>query len=61
MSIHDFYSRLVSMNEENALLGTLRKLSLLDDPKSMFSEEPLGEWIPWGDPSNPPGVSEVTA
>ena len=58
MSIHDFYSRLVAVNEENALLGTLRKLSLLDDPKSMFNEEPLGEWIPWGDPTGPGGASE---
>lgn len=61
MSIHDFYSRLVSVNEENALLGTLRKLSLLDDPKSMFAEEALGDWIPWGDPSGSAGASEMTA
>jgi hypothetical protein len=59
MSIHDFYSRLVSVNEENVLLGTLRKLSLLEDPKSMFTEEPLGEWIPWGDPTS--SASEMTA
>ena len=61
MSIHDFYSRLVSVNEESALLGTLRKLSLLDDPQSMLLEGLLGEWIPWGDPTGPGGVSEMTA
>lgn len=49
MSIHDFYSKFVSSEEENSLLGTLRRLSLFEDPKAMFQEDPLQEWIPWGD------------
>ena len=49
MSIHDFYSKFVSSEEENSLLGTLRRLSLFDDPKAMFDEEPLGDWTPWMD------------
>lgn len=48
MSIHDFYSKFVSMEEESSLLGTLRRLSLFEDAKTMFNEEPLGDWIPWG-------------
>ena len=47
MSIHDFYSKFVSAEEESSLLGTLRRLSLFDDPKAMFDEEPLNEWYPW--------------
>lgn len=47
MSIHDFYSKFVSSEEENSLLGTLRRLSLFDDPKAMFDEEPEGDWFPW--------------
>jgi hypothetical protein len=48
MSIHDFYSKFVSSEEENSLLGTLRRLSLFEDPKAMFQEDPLNEWLPWG-------------
>jgi hypothetical protein len=47
MSIHDFYSKFVSSEEENSVLRTLRRLSLFDDPKAMFDDEPLGEWNPW--------------
>jgi hypothetical protein len=48
MSIHDFYSKFVSAEEESSFLGTLRRLSLFEDPKAMFSDEdPMGEWIPW--------------
>ncbi len=53
MSIHDFYSKLVSQNESNALFSALRRLSLLPDPKCLANpeeeeEEPaFGAWIPW--------------
>lgn len=47
MSIHDFYSKFVSSEEENSLLGTLRRLTLFEDPRMMFQEEPLGDWSVW--------------
>ncbi|HBL26826.1 MAG TPA: hypothetical protein DD490_08335 [Acidobacteria bacterium] len=47
MSIHDFYSKFVSSEEENTLLGTLRRLTLFDSPKEMFQEEPAGTWGIW--------------
>jgi hypothetical protein len=47
MSIHDFYSKFVSAEEESSLLGTLRRLSLFEDVKAMFDEEPLGDWGTW--------------
>ena len=47
MSIHDFYSKFVSTEEETSLLATLRRLTLFSDPKAMFDEEPLNEWVPW--------------
>lgn len=56
MSIHDFYQKFVSATENNALVESLRRLSLLEDPKSMFEEEPSSEWIYW----NPdPGMMEA--
>jgi hypothetical protein len=47
MSIHDFYSKFVSSEEESSLLGTLRRLSLFEDPKAMFDGDPMGDWGPW--------------
>lgn len=47
MSIHDFYSKFVSNEEQSSLLGTLRRLSLFEDAKAMFDEEPLGDWGTW--------------
>lgn len=49
MSIHDFYSKFVSSEEENPLLGTLRRLTLFQDPKAMFQEDPLNDWGVWMD------------
>jgi hypothetical protein len=49
MSIHDFYSKFVSSEEENSLLGTLRRLTLFQDPKAMFQEDPLNDWGVWMD------------
>lgn len=45
MSIQDFYQKLVSTTENNALVESLRRLSLLDDPKAMLKEDPT--WAIW--------------
>ena len=45
MSIHDFYSKLVSESEKNRLFGALRRLSLLPNPQCLSLED-VG-WIPW--------------
>ena len=47
MSIADFYQKFVSATENNALVESLRRLSLLDDPKAMFEGDPMGEWGYW--------------
>ena len=47
MSIHDFYSKFVSSEEENTLLGTLRRLTLFDSPGAMFQDEPSADWGIW--------------
>ena len=47
MSIHDFYSKFVSAEEENSLLSTLRRLTLFESPKAMFQEDPLTDWAVW--------------
>jgi hypothetical protein len=49
MSIHDFYQKFVSATENNVLVESLRRLSLLDDPKAMFEGELMGEWIIWNE------------
>lgn len=59
MSIHDFYSKFVSMEEESSLLGTLRRLSLFENPTTMFEEEPLNDWIPWGAFTDAPVLTEA--
>lgn len=47
MSIQDFHKKFVSSTENNALVESLRRLSLFDDPKAMFGEEPAGDWVIW--------------
>lgn len=47
MSIADFYQKFVSATENNVLVESLRRLSLLDDPKAMFEGEPANEWGYW--------------
>lgn len=47
MSIHDFYSKFVSAEEESSLLGTLRRLTLFESPQAMFQEDPLNDWAIW--------------
>jgi hypothetical protein len=49
MSIDDFYSKFVSAAENNVLVESLRRLSLLDDPKAMFEGGTQRDWIVWTD------------
>ena len=50
MSIHDFYSKLSVGQEDNSLLGSLRRLSSLEDAAQVTggtSGGPLGDWGTW--------------
>jgi len=49
MSIADFHQKFVSATENNPLVQSLRRLSLLEDPKAMFEGEPTNEWALWTD------------
>ena len=49
MSIADFHQKFVSATENNVLVQSLRRLSLLEDPKMMFEGEPANEWALWSD------------
>jgi hypothetical protein len=51
MSIQDFYKKFVSATENNALVESLRRLSLFEDPKVMLGEEPLDPWVQWTEAS----------
>ena len=56
MSIRDFHAQLVSGNNKNVLFSALHKLSLIADPKSLFADEPTGEWPVWNDGAQQPPV-----
>lgn len=63
MSIHDFRSRFVSGGERNVLFVALRRLSLLQDPQSLFAaaEEEVG-WPIWDENGQePPTVQGARA
>ena len=47
MSIQDFYKKFVSATENSALVESLRRLSLFEDPKAMLGEEPPADWLQW--------------
>ena len=51
MSIPEIYTRFVSATENSVLVESLRQLSLLVDPKSMFENEETIEWNIWMDSS----------
>lgn len=53
MSIHDFYQKFVSATENSVLVESLRRLSLLEDPKVMFEGDPPSEWGYWTPDSGP--------
>ncbi|HEX5718417.1 MAG TPA: hypothetical protein VF179_19805 [Thermoanaerobaculia bacterium] len=52
MSIADFYQKFVSATENSALVESLRRLSLLEDPKVMFEAGQMNEWAIWSDSSS---------
>lgn len=56
MSIADFHQKFVSATESNALVESLRRLSLLEDPKVMFEGDPANEWSYWTEES---GMAEA--
>lgn len=49
MSIQDFYAKFISATENSTLVESLRRLSLLEDPRAMFEGEPgtNSEWNVW--------------
>ncbi len=49
MSIQDFYKKFVSATENNALVESLRRLSLFEDPKAVLGEDPGSDWIVWAE------------
>lgn len=56
MHIHDFHSKLTSMQDEGHLFAALRSLSLVEDLKSTLGEDEetvSWEWVAWP----PMGVS----
>jgi hypothetical protein len=59
MSIQDFYKKFVSVSESNGLVESLRRLSVLDDPKSMFEGELQNEWSIWTDGSGGLAASQA--
>jgi hypothetical protein len=60
MSIHDFRSKFVSGGERNTLFVALRKLSLLEDPRSLFAEEDAG-WPIWDESGQVPSAGGTPA
>jgi hypothetical protein len=54
MSIHDFHSKFVSAQTENALFRALRKLSQAEDAQSLLTQTPNGTslftWAEWSAP-----------
>jgi len=56
MHISDFHTKFVSVNEQNVLLGALRKLAHLESLSFLTGEgdEPMADWILWAD--TPPSV-----
>ena len=62
MSIHDFYSKLSSRNENSVLFEALRHLRRLDDVQSLLvEEETAGGWNPWTDGSEHPRHAVASA
>jgi hypothetical protein len=54
MSIHDFHAKLATFSDDNVLLRSLRRISLLDDPKTMLNQnDPEADWILWTDGGSP--------
>jgi len=50
MSIRDFYSKLILGHEQNSLLASLRRLSLVEDASHFSGGDtggPAGDWLVW--------------
>jgi len=49
MSIRDFYSKLTMGNEDNVLLGSLRRLLLIEEPLEVGggTGDPTSDWVTW--------------
>ena len=48
MSIRDFHFRLFTGAKESAFFAALRRLTLLENPKQLASDEVTSGWIIWG-------------
>jgi hypothetical protein len=56
MFIHDFYSKFISTQEEGTLFKALRRLSLIEDVKSLSGEDAddaAGAWAMWSGADGP--------
>lgn len=52
MHIRDFHLKFISCTEECDLLGALRRLSRLEDPQAMMSDDDgllTNDWTIWGE------------
>lgn len=49
MSIQDFYKKFASATENNALVESLRRLSLFEDPKMFGEGTDTDPWLQWTD------------
>jgi hypothetical protein len=49
MSIQDFHAQLTTGNEQTTLMNTLRRLSTVEDLKTVIDRNPtpMGEWGVW--------------
>jgi hypothetical protein len=49
MSIQDFHSQLKNAQQNDALMSTLRRLSLVEDLKAVVHDPvtPTADWGPW--------------
>lgn len=64
MSIRDFYMKLVSRQEENSFMASLRRLSLVENVSHFAgggTGDPSGDWIVWNQRSMTECPSGVTA
>jgi hypothetical protein len=60
MHIRDFHLKFIACTDECDLLGALRRLSRIEDPQAMRSDDhdgTTGEWIVWSDSGSDPALS----
>ncbi|HYO14398.1 MAG TPA: hypothetical protein VE685_14475 [Thermoanaerobaculia bacterium] len=63
MHIHEFHLKFVSSTEEGGLLAALRRLSRLEDPQAMMSDDDTiaNDWIVWTEAEPGLALSPVPA